>query len=231
MAEKKVLIACLEGGDVHAIDRDGRCLLEINEAAAYDMLDEEDRAGLQPVRTIEFSSSAERDKYVATRGWIAGRAVDAVPGLIGELYGLVNRLESLFPGRRFTPDGHLVGSIGEVIAAHRYGLILLPNSSQGLDALAPGGRLVEIKATQGRSVGLREKPNHLIVLHLSSAGQASEVYNGPGEVAWDFAGAMQKRNGQRPISLSKLRLLMAQIPMNQRIPEHSEGNSFIGFRS
>ena len=39
--------------------------------------------------------------------------VEKVPGLVGELYALVAQLEALFPGRRFTPDGHLVGSIGE----------------------------------------------------------------------------------------------------------------------
>ena len=63
--------------------------------------------------------------------------VEKVPGLVGELYALVAQLEALFPGRRFTPDGHLVGSIGEVIAAHRYGLDLLPHSAQGHDARSP----------------------------------------------------------------------------------------------
>lgn len=40
------------------------------------------------------------------------------PELLGHLYGIVNRLEALFPERKFTPDGHLVGSIGEALAAH-----------------------------------------------------------------------------------------------------------------
>ncbi len=52
--------------------------------------------------------------------------LDEVPRLIGRLYDIVDRLEELFPGRKFTPDGHLVGSIGEVIAANLYDLELLP---------------------------------------------------------------------------------------------------------
>jgi len=48
-----------------------------------------------------------------------------IPQLIKRLYEIVAELESLYPGRKFTPDGHLVGSIGEVIAAHNYDLILL----------------------------------------------------------------------------------------------------------
>lgn len=144
--------------------------------------------------------------------------VEEVPGLVGQLYELVAQLEGLFPGRRFTPDGHLIGSIGEVIAAHRYGLELLPHSAQGHDARSASGTLVEIKATQGSSVALRERPNHLIVLHISKFGESSEIYNGPGAPVWEAAGAMQ-RNGQRPISLSKLRKLMAGVPEALRLPE------------
>lgn len=144
--------------------------------------------------------------------------VQEVPGLIGRLYELVAQLEALFPGRRFTPDGHLVGSIGEVVAAHRYGLELLPHSARGHDARTASGALVEIKATQGSSVALRGKPNHLIVLHISKLGEASEVYNGPGAPVWEAAGSMQP-NGQRPISLSKLRRLMAFVPEALRLPD------------
>ncbi len=35
-----------------------------------------------------------------------------VGGLLASLYPIVDRLELLFPGRKFTPDGHLMGSIG-----------------------------------------------------------------------------------------------------------------------
>jgi hypothetical protein len=46
------------------------------------------------------------------------KSVQEIPKLIKELYGIVDSLEALFPGRHFTPDGHLVGSIGEVLAAY-----------------------------------------------------------------------------------------------------------------
>ncbi len=106
-------------------------------------------------------------------------AIDRVPALVARLYSVVSELESLFD-RKFTPDGHLVGSIGEVIAAHRYGLELLPHSSRGHDAKSATGVLVEIKATQAKSVALREQPIHLLVLYLSQSGEATEIYNGPG---------------------------------------------------
>lgn len=143
--------------------------------------------------------------------------IESVSKLVGELYRVVQEFERLFPGRRFTPDGHLVGSIGEVMAAHRYGLKLLPHSYRGHDARAPDGSLVEIKATQSSSIGLREEPMHLLVLQLGRGGEVSEVFNGPGSLAWLAAGKMQ-RNGQRPISLSKLKALMVEVAPASRIP-------------
>ena len=140
-----------------------------------------------------------------------------VPELVQRLYGIVRDLEGHFPGRPFTPDGHLVGSIGEVLAAHQYGLELLPCSTEGHDARTREGRLVQIKATQAVRVAMRSCCDHLLVLRLLPTGATEEVYNGPGQLAWNATGKMQ-RNGQRPISLRKLRSLMLGIAEVERIP-------------
>ncbi|RVT46830.1 DUF6998 domain-containing protein [Rubrivivax albus] len=143
---------------------------------------------------------------------------DRILELVRRLYEVVSELERAFPGRKFTPDGHLVGSIGEVLAARRYGLTLLPASSEGYDAICPRGTRVEIKATQGKSIALRSEPEHLMVLLLKSSGNAVEVFNGPGAVAWQVCGPVQK-NGQRQVSTSRLHRLMAGIPGTQRLSE------------
>ena len=54
-----------------------------------------------------------------------------LPEPIVEIFRQVERLERAYPGRKFTPDGHLIGSIGEVIAAEEFGLKLLPASAPG----------------------------------------------------------------------------------------------------
>ena len=136
---------------------------------------------------------------------------DSLSSSIEELYQIVARLESMYPGRKFTLDGPLVGSIGEVIAKERYGLELLPSSSERHDAVAKDGRMVQIKATQ-----INSEPEYLIVLKLDKRGQAEEIYNGPGKPAWDGCGRMQK-NGQRAISLAKLRRLMKGVLESGRI--------------
>lgn len=143
-------------------------------------------------------------------------AIAAVPALVKQLYEIIREFERLFPDCRFTPDGHLVESIGEVIAAHRYGLALLPASTEAHDAKAPNGVLVQVKATQGKSVALRAEPNHLLVLFLAPNGEVTEVFNGPGSIAWAECGPLQ-RNGQRSIGLSKLRTLMAAVEPSARL--------------
>lgn len=141
---------------------------------------------------------------------------ERIPRITRELYSKVRELEKLFPDRKFTLDGHLVGSIGEVIAAHKYGLELLPASAEGHDALSSDRRLVQVKATQRDRIGIRSKPKHLIVLRLTDSGDVEEVFNGPGDIAWKHSGKMQK-NGQRFISLSKLRYLMEQVTPHERL--------------
>ena len=129
---------------------------------------------------------------------------------------IVSELEEMF-GRRFTPDGHMVGSIGEVFAAYHYELELLTASSETHDAIAKNGISVQIKATQSKSIGIRSEPKHLIVLGLNKNGTNFEIYNGPGALAWSNAGKMQK-NGQRSISVSKLKKLMEQVTIGERLP-------------
>lgn len=126
--------------------------------------------------------------------------------IIRELYRLVDELEAIYPGRKFTPDGHLVGSIGEAYAADHYGMSLLQAGAPIHDAVDGKGQLYQIKATGGKSIGLRACPDYLLVLQLHRNGTLTEVYNGPGQPAWDAAGAMA-RNGQRAIGLAKLRSL------------------------
>ena len=144
-------------------------------------------------------------------------SVSEIPRLVRALYTVVGELEQHFPGRKFTLDGHLVGSIGEVLAAHRYNLKLLPASAQGHDATSSDGRLVQVKATQGKSIALRSEPQHLLVLVLDPEGNAHEVFNGPGSIVWPHVGRSQSI-GQRSIGVSKLRTLMKQVAPSQRLP-------------
>lgn len=111
-------------------------------------------------------------------------------------------------GRKFTLDGHALGSIGEIIASDAFALELLPMSAKGHDARCLTRGDVQIKITAGTSVALRHACNHLIVLKVLSPEMAEVVYDGPGAPVWQAVGKKQS-NGQHTISIAKLKQLFA----------------------
>ena len=124
---------------------------------------------------------------------------------IRTVFNATDRLTEL-TGRPFSPDGHLVGSLGEVLAAIELGLQLAPPSTEGYDAVDADGKFVEIKATTRNAVALSAsgtKAERLVVVRIDSVGNPTIVYDGPSAPAWKAAGKPQK-NGQRRISLSRL---------------------------
>lgn len=140
------------------------------------------------------------------------------PQLVLSLYTIVAELERMFPGRPFTPDGHMVGSIGECLVSHHYGVKLFDPSNKGHDGKL-GTLSVEIKATQGKYVALRSEPEHLIAIRLKRDGGFEEIYNGPGAPVWDLVKDKPlPSNGQYRVSLAKLKGLMKDVQTNQRLP-------------
>ncbi len=125
--------------------------------------------------------------------------------------------DSLDSDHGVSADGHLVGSIGEVLVADAYGLELLPASAERHDACSTDGRNVQIKATQRGRFALSGEPDYLIAIRIERDGSWEEIYNGPGAEPWAQAGKMQK-NGQRPISIARLRDLAEKVPASERIP-------------
>jgi len=137
------------------------------------------------------------------------------PASVAAIYRSVAELEAQYPQRKFTPDGHLVGSIGEVIAAEAFRLTLYPMSQKGHDAFDAKGP-IQIKATAGKSVAMYDCCQRLIVLRIIPPGEAEVVYDGPGEPVWKAAGKKQI-NGQRRISLSKIRKIAAETMAKDEI--------------
>lgn len=136
---------------------------------------------------------------------------------VNRIYEAVAELEQLYPGRHFTPDGHMVGSLGEVVASEWYDIELYEASHPVHDAFTSDGKQVQIKATQSDKIGIGDEPQYLIVLKLGRNVELTEIYNGPGKDAWKVAGKRQK-TGQCHITLSKLKALSEQVDEKERIP-------------
>ena len=134
---------------------------------------------------------------------------------VRQMIRIVNELEEEFPGRHFTLDGHLVGSIGEVVAAYYYGIDLYPASTKIHDGEI-GSKKVQIKTTQRDNVLIKYEPEYLIVLYLASDGEVFEIYNGSGNLAFQIAGKPDS-SGNRRLSVRRLLELDKQILDSDRI--------------
>uniref|UniRef100_A0A183CN41 MmcB family DNA repair protein n=1 Tax=Globodera pallida TaxID=36090 RepID=A0A183CN41_GLOPA len=123
-------------------------------------------------------------------------------------------------GLNFTFDGNLVGDIGEAVAAELFGLKLLPRCSAGIDATAPDGRTVQVKATgTGRGAAFRlidTSADHLIFLDLNFETSLGDViYNGPEHVVRACLPATW--TGQRSVSYARLKACNATVSEADRL--------------
>jgi hypothetical protein len=138
--------------------------------------------------------------------------------LIQNLYTIVRELEGMFPGRRFTLDGHMVGSIGEAFADYHYGVELYPPSHKVHDGVADGVQ-IQIKTTQKTGVEIKHKPDKLLVFKLEKDGDLREIYNGDGKRVWGFLSKKKPNDrGEKSISISQLSKLNREVPVELRIP-------------
>ena len=129
--------------------------------------------------------------------------MDMVKIQVQKMIEIVKELETEFPGRHFTLDGHLVGSIGEVMAAYYYGIELYTASTEIHDGEVDGKK-VQIKITQQDNIVIRYEPDYLIVLYLNKNGNIYEVYNGKGKIPWESS-SKRDSNGNRHMRVNKLK--------------------------
>ena len=136
---------------------------------------------------------------------------------VQRLVELVAQLEAEFPGRHFTLDGHLVGSIGEVMAAYYYGIELYAASTEIHDGEVDGKK-VQIKISQQDNIVINHEPNYLIVLYLNRNGNIYEVYNGPGKLPWESASKKDSHNNKH-MRVNKLMELDKAVDECKRITQ------------
>jgi hypothetical protein len=131
----------------------------------------------------------------------------------------IQQLQEVFPSRKFTIDGRLVGDVGEVIAAIEYDVSLHEVSQPAHDATTSDGRNVQIKATFKDSLTFRTVPDCYLGFKLYPDGRHEEIFNGPGRLIFErYAG--RKGIGTTLLSVPNavLRDLSRQVAEADRIP-------------
>ena len=143
---------------------------------------------------------------------------------IRAIYKAVESLNNRYPGRRFTPDGVLVGTLGEVLAEEKYDFKLLPPKTKAFDATDRKGRPAQIRCNQGDTTPIKKGATKgmLLALKLLSDGTIQEIFNGPTSIAHRLTvGRKADSAGFVALSHNKLRKLMESVPRNERIPLRS----------
>jgi hypothetical protein len=95
-----------------------------------------------------------------------------------------------YQGRKFSLDGKLVGDIGEVLAAEKYGLELLSENAYKHDAKEIAtGRMVQIKASFKNNsyfpFGEDKVPDYFLAINILENGELEELFNGPGKYVFE----------------------------------------------
>lgn len=110
------------------------------------------------------------------------------------------------------PEGSVADAVAQGIAEAFYDVRVL------LDGYAAEPPALIVKAAQAGKVWLDVCPEHLLVLRLFRDASFEEVYNGPGDLAWQLAEAVVRRSkGPWAVKLPALRKAMQAVADDERL--------------
>lgn len=125
---------------------------------------------------------------------------------------------------KFSLDGKLVGDIGEVLAAEKYGLKLYSSNAPIHDGEEKStGKKVQIKSSfrEGSYFPHTEVPEYFLSLHITEDGELEELFNGPGQFIVDRYIKERKltavKNRNYTLSKGVLKTLNAEVPIEDKI--------------
>ncbi len=131
---------------------------------------------------------------------------------IRDLYLSVEKLRRAFDGRKFTPDGRMVGDIGEAIASLEFGVILDKKIKKHWDGhrIDSAGKKcdVQVKATQRDETYLKKPPQEgdLLVFRIDRNGEWECYYDGSIIKVWEsLKHKKPDSTGAKIIKLAKLK--------------------------
>lgn len=148
---------------------------------------------------------------------------------VREVFDACRRLSVLSGNNRpFTPDGRMVGDIGEVMAGSFYEVELDKIGRRDWDGIYRG-RKVQIKTTGGTDTYLKRPEEGfgsglLMVFWINREnGECRIVYNGDVQRVWgEIKNLRPDRTGAKMISLDRLKQLQGSVRPEDVIPRRGE---------
>lgn len=144
-----------------------------------------------------------------------------IPDAVRQMLLIVEKLCAAYPKKKFTLDGRLVGDIGEVLVEDAYDLDLFADMKKHHDGECSDGRLVQIKATMKKSLTFPADhiPNYYLGVQIHSDGTFTEIFNGPGAIAWKAVkGRAAPKNNLFSVQITTLKSLQTEVAEADKIP-------------
>lgn len=131
------------------------------------------------------------------------------------------RLSEQFKDWKFTLDGNLVGDIGEAYAFAHFDVTKISTGTRDHDFVASDGKLVQVKMTQRKTLGLGlNEPafEYLVAMLLDSDGEIEVLYNGPGAPVYTRSGKPNRKS----IPIEELKNRDKDVDDADRVPMRAE---------
>lgn len=147
---------------------------------------------------------------------------------IKELLAITKKLKDKYIhlNKQFSLDGKLVGDIGEVLVAEKYGIQLYEENKAVYDGFEIATeRKVQIKASFKNysyfPYGVDKLPDYFLSVNILEDGDLEELYNGPGSYLMEHY--INKNNLKHykesyyTLSKGRLRTLNDLVPLEEKI--------------
>ncbi|GAA4764548.1 MULTISPECIES: DUF6998 domain-containing protein [Flavobacterium] len=144
---------------------------------------------------------------------------------IQQLLTITQKLREQY-GRSFPLDGRLVGDIGEVLAAEKYGIQLYKENVSVHDGEEiDTRRKVQIKASFKNysyfPYGADKLPDYFLSVNILENGDLEELFNGPGHFVMEHYikkhGLKHYKETFYTLSKGRLKELNKQVPAEEKI--------------
>jgi hypothetical protein len=149
---------------------------------------------------------------------------DALSAAIRKMFEAQSALQRVFPKRLFTPDGRMIGDIGEAIAEIDYQVTVDAKSRKHWDGrrndACTGCSEVQVRATQKDETYVKESPENgcLLVFRIFPDGSWECCYNGSAWRVWKSLAARKADDtNAKFIKLGELRKLNESVEESERV--------------
>ena len=137
---------------------------------------------------------------------------------IAAIYKIANELGHEFNISKCTPDGHLLGAIGQIAAKIAFDLQFGSHEKEHNCIWSDKNQTIniQVRCTGRGSIAIRKEPEYLIAIEISETGKIFLLFNGPGKVVWEKI--KHQKQPQKTATINQLKEAQLEVSPKYQIP-------------